>query len=366
MGGALSIAAAGLVRTFRGGFRLDVPALDVAAGSTLAVLGPSGSGKSTLLAILALLERPDAGRVLLDGREVSVTDRDARRRMAAVFQRPFLFKGTVGDNVGYGLRLRRASADRVRSAVRDTLARVGLEGWEKRSALTLSGGEAQRVALARALVLEPQVLLLDEPLASLDAALKRGLTSEFADILRREAMTVVYVTHDQDEAVTVADSVAVMREGSIVAVGPTDDVTGLPPDAWTARFFGLEPALGGTVVAAHEGLVQVDCSGVRIAAIGSIPVGQAVRLGVRPEDVLLMEAGAELPRTSARNHLRGTVIELSPRGATRHVVIDLGGPRIASSVSRAAVTDLGLEHGAKVLALFKATAVRIRAIEKPS
>lgn len=360
MSEALSLAARDLRKGFRGGFELDVPALEVPAGETVAVLGPSGSGKSTLLAILGLLERPDRGCVLLGGRQVSASDREARMRMAAVFQRPFLFKGTVGHNVAYGLRLRRVDAQRVRQAVADALTRVGLEGWEDRSALTLSGGEAQRVALARALVLEPRVLLLDEPLASLDATLKRSLTKEFARILRHEGVTTVYVTHDQDEAVVVAETVAVMNEGRIRTQGPTDEVMGVPPDPWTATFLGLEPSLSGTVVSSTEGLAEVDCQGAVIAAIGSFEPGTRVMLGIRPEDVLLMEADAELPRTSARNHLDGTVAELTPRGATYHAVIDLEGPRVASSVSRAAVADLGLESGTRVIAVFKASAVRVR------
>jgi molybdopterin-binding protein len=281
-------------------------------------------------------------------------------QMAAVFQRPFLFKGTVGHNVSYGLRLRGVDARRARQAVADALTRVGLEGWQERSALTLSGGEAQRVALARALVLEPRVLLLDEPLASLDAALKRSLTKEFAGILRHEGVTTLYVTHDQDEAVVVAETVAVMNEGRIRTSGPTDEVMGVPPDPWTATFLGLEPSLSGTVLRSAEGLTEVDCQGAAIAAIGSYEPGAQVILGIRPEDVLLMEADAELPRTSARNHLDGTVVELTPRGATYHAVIDLGGPRVASSVSRAAVADLGLEPGTRVIAVFKASAVRVR------
>jgi molybdopterin-binding protein len=356
----LSLAAQGVRLTYRGGFSLEVPTLEVAAGHTLALLGPSGSGKSTLLAVLGLLEKPDAGRVLLGGEPVTTRDRAARLKMAAVFQRPYLMKGTVAANVEYGLKLRGVPAAERRGRVVSALERVGLGGYDSRSALSLSGGEAHRVALARALVLEPRVLLLDEPLASLDPLLKRQLSLDFARILRGEGVTIVYVTHDHDEAMVVSQHTAVMRDGRIVTSGSTDDVTGVPADEWTASFLGVEPPVPGRIERASDGLVHVRCEGVEIAAAGEGVPGDAVLLGIRPEDVLIAEAGVEFPLTSARNRLEATVIELEPRGASWHVVMQASGVRIAASVSRAAIDEMRLEVGAAVTAVFKATAVRVR------
>lgn len=355
----LSIGCEGLRLAFRGGFALDVPAFEVPAGTTSALLGPSGSGKSTLLHLLGLLEKSDAGRVLLGGRAVTSRDRDARLAMAAVFQRPWLARGTVADNVAYGLRLRGADPAGRRDAVERALGRVGLSGFGDRSAGALSGGEAQRVALARALALEPRVLLLDEPLASADPLLKRRLAREFADILRGESVTTLYVTHDQDEALVVADRIAVMNGGRIVAEGVADDVVGVPSDPWTASFLGVAPALVGTVVSSVDGLVEVDCGGAIIAAVADAAVGSAVSLGVRPEDVLLFEPWSVPLVSSARNRLQAVVAEVTPRGATFQVGVDVGGVRLAASVSRAAVGELGLAPGSPVLAVFKATAVRV-------
>ena len=354
-----AITVEGVRRSFRGKIAVDVERLELAPGRTLALLGPSGSGKSTLLSIIGLLERPDAGRVLLDRAVVTHRDTAARLSMAAAFQRPYLFKGTIADNVAYGLRLRHVPAGRVATLVSESLERVGLPGWESRSALTLSGGEAQRVALARAIVLEPRVLLLDEPLASLDPLMKWRLARDFDSILRQSSITTLYVTHDQDEALTVADDVAIMREGRVVASGPVDEVFGLPVDEWTAGFLGMEPAIRGRVLEVVDGVAGIDCDGVMLYAVAAVRPGEAVALGVRPEDVLLFEADVEIPISSARNHFEATVTEIVASGATFRVVIERGPVRIAARISRASLVDLKLVVGVPVRALFKATAVRV-------
>ena len=355
----LSLIGDGLRRSYRrGSFVLDVPHVEVAAGTVLALLGPSGSGKTTLLTLLGLLEKPSAGRVLIGGREATIHDREARLHMAAIFQRPYLFKGTVGANVAYGLVARRVPRSEHVRRVAAALDRVGLAGSEKRSALALSGGEAQRVALARALVLEPRILLADEPLTSLDPLLKRQLTDDFASILRDSGVTVLYVTHDQDEAMVVAQRVAIMCEGRIVSEGPTDEAMNLPRDAWTASFLGLEEPLEGTVLSVTEGLAEVDVGAGRVFVTGAPELGSRIVLAVRPEDVLLLETSGESSLSTARNHLRATVVSVTTHGATNRVVLDAAGLRLASSVSRAATTDLGLQPGVEVIALFKASAVR--------
>lgn len=358
-----SIAIQGIRKSFRGKRVVDVDRLEIRPGRTMALLGPSGSGKSTLLSIVGLLEKPDVGQVLLDGVAVTPHDIEARMSMAAAFQRPYLFKGTVSDNVAYGLRLRRVPSGRVAVLVSEGLERVGLPGWETRSALTLSGGEAQRVALARAMVLEPRVLLLDEPLASLDPLMKWRLARDFASIFRESPITIFYVTHDQDEALTVADDVAVMRDGSIVAQGCADDIFGLPADDWTAEFLGMEPPLQGIVRETEGGVAAIDCGGVTVYAVSRVQQGAEVLVGVRPEDVTIYAGIQELPPSSARNRLVGTVAEIEHAGSTFRVTIVVGTLRIAARVSRASVAELALVRGVAVTAAFKATAVRVRAIE---
>lgn len=344
----------------RGGFELDVAEIAVDSGSTLALLGPSGSGKTTLLRILGLLEGPRSGQVLLSGRPVRPGDRDARLRMAAVFQRPYLFKGSVGANVEYGLKLRHVPSSERRTRVAAALERVGLSGYEGHSASHLSGGEAQRVSLARALVLEPEVLFLDEPLASLDPVLKRRLSREFSEILHDNGAAVIWVTHDQDEALTAADHIAVMREGRVVSHGLAEEVSSLPADPWTASFLDVPEGQTGTVTESSEGLMLVETCGASVALAGVMPVGTVVRFAVRPEDVMLFEPELVLPATSARNRLHARVVSVERRGTTDHVRLDADGLSLAASVSRAASRELRLAPGADVLALFKATVIRWR------
>ncbi len=342
---------------------VDVGDVHVAAGETLALLGPSGAGKSTLLAILGLLDAPDKGTVYLAGQEVTHRNKSARMHMAAAFQSPYLFRGTVADNVAYGLKLRRMLTRDRRSAVAEALERVGLGGWEDRSALTLSGGEAQRVALARALVLRPRVLFLDEPLSSLDPLIKGQLAQDFARIIREEAITTVYVTHDQNEAMAIADTMMIMRDGVAVASGTVDDITGLPPDGWTATFLGAESPGEGVVVSSGEGLIGIDLGGVVVYAPGAEKPGSRMLVGVRPEDVLLFDGSAQIPQSTARNRFMGTVVDVQLWGVMYHMVIDVAGSRFASRVSRASVREMGLETGSAVQVVFKASAVRVRPLQ---
>jgi len=339
---------------------VEVPHFDLCDGETHAILGPSGSGKSTLLRVLGLLERPTKGRITLDGRSVKAGDKRARMMMAAVFQNPYLFKGTVAENVGYGLKLRGVSKSERDDRVAAALERVGLAGTQKASALRLSGGEAQRVALARALVLEPRILLLDEPLSYLDPLIKRRLVQDFSQILSSDGVTALYVTHDQDEAMVVADRVSIINEGTVIRSGDVDEVMTLPTSPWIADFIGMDAALSGTIIDSVEGIAEVLVADERVFARTDLPPGASVLVGIRPEDVMLFEARAETPVSSARNHLLMRVESIEHMGSTDRVSLYSNGMRIASSISRAASRELGLTAGAEVRAFFKATSVRVR------
>ncbi len=360
VGGSASAVLGENIRVdYRGRTVLEVDRVTLPAGRTYALLGSSGAGKSTLLRVLGLLEPPSTGTILYDGHAVARNDLRARRRTAAVFQKPYLLRGSVADNTGYGLKLRGVSRSERTSRVSEALATVGLAGWENRSALTLSGGEAQRVALARAIVLRPNLLLLDEPLSYLDPLLKRELTREFADILASEHVTALYVTHDQDEAAMVADVIGVMRDGRIIAEGDPQSVISLPNDPWVASFLGTELPFEGTVSSAEKGTVVVASGVTQIRAVSDLPVGTRVLIGVRPEDVMLFEPQVHVADISGYNSIETVVASVVPNGVTVRVVAERDGCRLAATVSRSSAATLDLRVGATVKLLFKIAAVRL-------
>jgi thiamine transport system ATP-binding protein len=286
---------------------------ELAEGERLAVLGPSGSGKSTLLRVIAGLQRPDAGRVLLGGRDV--TDEPAHRRgVGLMFQEGVLFPHLdVEGNVGFGLRMEGVPAGQRDARVAEVLELVGLTGYERRSVATLSGGERQRVALARALAPDPALLLLDEPLGSLDRPLRERLLVDLEALFERLGRAVVVVTHDVGEAFALADRVAVVRDGRIVQAAAPDDLWARPADAWTARFLGLANVRerDGTVVVVRPEAVSLT-PGEGATVLAADRRGPIVRLLVRRDDGEELEAvTAELDHASPGDRV---TIEIDPAG----------------------------------------------------
>jgi len=359
-GSAIVLALRDVRRRYEDGYCLDVPALDVVAGEVLGVIGPNGAGKSTLLRILALLERPDEGRVVFDGRVVDARNAlRERRRMATVFQEPLLADARVSDNAALGLRFRGVPAAVAEARVRGWLERLGVGALARRAARTLSGGEAQRVALARALVLEPDILLLDEPFAGLDAPTRAALVGDLAGILRADRVTTVLVTHERGEAQALADRVAVLMGGRVRQLDETARVFYAPVSDEVARFVGVETLVTGQVVSRADGVTVVEVAGRVVEVAADARLGARVRIAVRPEDVTLMAAdGGARVASSARNALDGTVTRVSPSTHGSLVVIDAGFPLVAAVTPRS-VQELGLRPGVRVCAVFKATAVHL-------
>jgi iron(III) transport system ATP-binding protein len=274
--------------------------LEIDRGELVAVLGPSGCGKTTLLRTIAGFERPDAGRVVVSGEVVAGPDRflpPERRRIGMVFQDYALFPHlTVTANVSFGLAGR--PREQREAFTRRTLELVGLQHKSDRHPHELSGGERQRVALARALAPEPELVLLDEPFASLDASLRAGLRREVELILRDAEATALLVTHDQEEALSLADRLAVMREGRIVQVGPPEDVYVRPASRWAAQFVGEVNVLAGV---AHGGVVETELGTFDLRA----PASGTVHVAVRPEQLELRadhDGNAEVVAREFRGH----------------------------------------------------------------
>jgi tungstate transport system ATP-binding protein len=338
---------------------LDIPALDVFAGEVLAVIGPNGAGKSTLVRVLGLLERPDAGTVLVDGRAVDARAALAeRRRMATVFQEPLLADASVADNVALGLRFRGVSRAAAAPRVARWLERLGVGHLAERPARTLSGGEAQRVALGRALVLAPDVLLLDEPFSGLDAPTRAALLTDLGAILGADHTTTVLVTHERGEALALADRVAVLMDGRLRQIDETARVFYAPAAEDVARFVGVETLVTGRVLQSEGGVTAVDAGGrvVEVAAVAT--PGTTVRLGIRPEDVTLEAAGGGTRPTSARNVLEGVIARITPSPHAMHVTVDVGFPLVAAVTARS-TRELGLVPGVHVCAVFKASAAHL-------
>lgn len=292
---------------------LDDLALGVAEGEIVTVLGASGSGKSTLLRVIAGLQRPDAGHVLLDGQDLDPVP-SHRRGIGMVFQDHALFHHRdVAGNVAFGLRMRGEALGETELRVRRLLDLVGLPGFEHRSVATLSGGEQQRVALARALAPEPRVLLLDEPLGSLDRRLRDRLLTDLDRLFSKIRLTALYVTHDQAEAFALGDRVAIMRDGQIAQTGTPDELWAHPADADVARFLG-QSVRSGTAIRPEAVSVRASRDGERgDGVVESVARhGPTVRLAIQLDDGgTLAAAVTALDHPGAGERV---VVEIDPEG----------------------------------------------------
>ncbi|HTW05502.1 MAG TPA: ABC transporter ATP-binding protein [Streptosporangiaceae bacterium] len=333
---AVEVRMEGLSRRYGAVIALDGLDLTVQAGELVALLGPSGCGKTTTLRLLAGLEDADAGTITVGGNDVTRLPA-SKRDMGMVFQAYSLFPHmTVRQNVAFGLRLRRvSSAQRDRRAL-EMLELVALSSQADRYPHQLSGGQQQRVALARALAIEPQVLLLDEPLSALDAKVRAQLRDQIRRIQLEVGITTLFVTHDQEEALAIADRVGVMRDGHIEQLAPPVDVYSRPATSFVAEFVGLTNRLPGTVSGSTVTVRGRDLPLVDL----STPAGPVTAL-VRPEAVTLASDSSGEP-----GPLTGTVIASTFLGATSRVTVDLGDITIMAQLSTADAA--GLPAGSRV------------------
>jgi ABC-type Fe3+/spermidine/putrescine transport system ATPase subunit len=314
----------GLTKRFGAAAAVDDLSLAIGQGEILALLGPSGSGKTTTLRLLAGFETPDAGRILVNGEDVTRA-RAVSRRFGMVFQHYALFPHLdVGENVAFGLESLRVTAAERGRRVTEALALVDLAGLERRRVTELSGGQQQRVALARALAPEPRVLLLDEPLSNLDPALREHTRREIRGVIHRVGITTVIVTHEQEEAFDLGDRLAVLRKGRIEQVGTPDELYRGPANAFVAAFVGRSSWLTGTVQGSSEDPLRVTVEGAswgfsRPAAGRWQPEADSqVQVMIRPEALRFTDP--------APNQLRGTITDRRFAGATAFftVITDAG------------------------------------------
>jgi len=318
-----------ITRRFGDFTAVDNVSIGIEAGEFFTLLGPSGCGKTTLLRMIAGFDLPDGGRVLLDGEDL-VGRPPEQRPVRTVFQSYALFPHmTVEGNVAFPLRMAKTPAAEIPAKIAAALEDVRLEGFGKRYPHELSGGQKQRVAIGRALVTHPTVLLLDEPLAALDAKLREEMQLELINLQKEVGITFVYVTHDQTEALALSHRIAVMNKGRVEQLDEPSRIYGLPRTRFVADFIGQCNLLSGPVTAGGNGLVTLDVpalGSVRIATNSKLPSGRPGTIALRPEKIRIQSAA---PVGTSDNHFPGKVADLLYLGdVTVYKVATPGGMRV--------------------------------------
>lgn len=352
------------LKMVRGGATiLEVPRVEVRRGEVLSLIGPNGAGKTSLLQALAYLATPFEGDILFGGRRVGYDCPvlEYRRAVAMAFQEPLLFDTSVEQNVASGLRIRGLRKPVIEETVSEYLDLFSISHLRRRSARSLSGGEAQRTSLARAFATKPHVMFLDEPFASLDPGSKEPLIDDIQRILRRTGTAVILVTHDLVEALRLSDRIGVMERGRVLQIDTPDEVMNRPSNEFVASFVGAGTVLSGVVAEDRGDTFLVAIGGATIESAGSLGRGESVNLYIRPENVTLSIGNGNAGQgrlTSARNVFPGTITRITSLGFCEKVLLDCGFP-LTSYVTRQSREDLRLREGDRVLASFKATSIHV-------
>jgi spermidine/putrescine ABC transporter ATP-binding subunit len=335
---AKDVRFAGVRKNFGPAVALHTFDLDIPRGTLFSLLGPSGCGKTTTLRLIAGFEQPSAGTVTIGDRNVTGVPAH-KRNFGMVFQNFALFPHlSVSENVAFGLQMRRLPKAEIGERVAKALSLVALDRFAERYPRQLSGGQQQRVALARAVVFEPDVLLLDEPLSALDKMLRDQMQIEIRQLQQRLGMTTVFVTHDQEEALTMSDQVAVMSEGRVQQVGPPRAIYENPSNEFVARFLGSSNIVTARVVGRDADSVVADVAGSRVLLAPSPETTDGtVRFAVRPERIMVAREGA----AGAAAVLRQCVF----KGAQTHLLFDLAGEPVSATVPNTVADALDLQPG---------------------
>jgi putative spermidine/putrescine transport system ATP-binding protein len=325
-------------RSFGAHKALDDVSIDFPDGGFYALLGPSGSGKTTLLRMIAGFDFPDSGKIFIDGEGVERVPVE-KRHIGMVFQSYALFPNmSVADNVAFGLSVRGQSKSDIAEAVQGALDLVQLGKLGQRRPHQLSGGQRQRVALARAIVIKPRVLLLDEPLGALDKALRVEMQIELRRIQREIGITTIFVTHDQEEALTMSDRIGILRDGRLVQEGPPEEIYDSPQSEFAATFLGDANILRGDTT--HDGIRLADGTPIRVASAMGLAVGAKASCAVRPERIEIA-ASAPASRPLAANRLTGRVSKRIFAGNSSTYFVDRDGDMMKVVVLNSGQDRLG-------------------------
>ena len=336
-----------------GEFNLQEIDLYIAPGETFVILGPTGAGKTVLLETVAGLHRPDKGSILLGNEDI--TDLPPEKRgIGFVYQDYALFPHLdVAGNIAFGLKLHRLGKSAIEKRVAETSKLLAVDHLLHRSPKTLSGGERQRVALARALVLQPRLLLLDEPLGALDPETREGLQCEMARLHRELGTTTIHVTHDFEEAVALGDRIAIIHAGRVVQVGSPEKIFRRPASEFVARFVGVRNVFQGEVRRQENGHQILAIDGLEVAVLADR--SGTVHASLRPEDIVLSR---EPLRSGARNVLKGTIAGIVDRVTLIYVTVNVP-PSFICAITRTSLEEMALEESTEVHIAFKASAVHV-------
>lgn len=321
-------------------------------GEYFTILGPTGAGKTLLLEVIAGFHLPDKGEIWINDKNVTEFLPE-QRKVGFVYQDYSLFPHlNVEKNIGFGLRLKKISNHESNKRIKHAMNLLGLSHLSKRLPKTLSGGEQQKVALARAIVLDPDVLLLDEPLSALDVPTQERLRGELKELHKKSGITTIHVTHDHVEAILLGDKIGVLSDGKLIQVGKPDEIFRKPKSEFVAKFVGVENIFSGKSEL-KKGLARIDIRNVLIEAVTQ-KEGK-VKVCIRPEDIILSKRPI---KSSGRNMLKGKITEISDRGTIVKLKVDVG-RELAVIITKRSFLDMKLKIGSEVYAAFKASSVHV-------
>lgn len=343
---------------------LDIPDLSLNRGEVFVILGPNGAGKSTLLMAAAGILKPSRGTICFSNTN-DLSNLEYRRRVSTIFQSPLLLSESVESNIACGLRFRGLKKAEIRDRVNNWMDLLHIVHLADRKATTLSGGEAQRVSLARAFCLQTDLILMDEPFSALDSPTRQELLNDLRDILAKTGQTCIYVTHEHEEALAIADRVAIMFNGEIHQIDRTKTVFSQPATPQVAAFMGVENIIPGNVVNRRDELLQIKVDHTFLEAAGDITAGTQVYICIRPEDITLFPIDKPAILSTARNHLKCKISSIVNQGPFIRVILDAGFP-LTALITRLSKEELELEPGKEVMAGFKVTAIHIISTGKPA
>jgi molybdopterin-binding protein len=334
---------------------LDNINLKIERGKTLGLIGPTGCGKTTLLRIIDMIEDPSNGEINFNGTYILNSPKERlnfRRKIGMVFQKPVVFNGTVFENIYFGLKIRGTDKPSSRDKIEELLKSLGLEGYENRKASTLSGGETQRVALARALIIEPEILMLDEPTANLDPISTDKIESIIEKIRKKNDTTIIMATHNLIQGQRLCNEIAILNQ-KIYQIGKPEDIFRRPKNSFVADFVGMKNVKKGIAKKTKNNLILIHMANIDIYSSSSLE--GTVYMSIRPEDITVSKSKVE---TSALNDLNGIVKSIIDNGTLITLKVNIG-EIFTVYMTRKSFLDLNISVGSSVWLQFKATAVHV-------